>query len=53
MALGKVDDNSIPLDEKRLLALAEQINIACGKLKKEDAIYAQSKHKIKKCTGND
>lgn len=44
MSLGKVDDNGIPIDARRLSALAEQINIACGVIKKEDIKSGKNKY---------
>lgn len=47
MSLGKVDECGIPLDAERLSALAEQINLACGHISKEDLRYGQKKHNPK------
>ena len=50
MGLGKVDEEGVPLDAERLIALAAQINAACGVITKEEAKSAKGKHKTKECT---
>jgi len=45
MSLGRVDENGVPLEAKRLIALAEQINVACGVITKEDLKRGKNKHK--------
>jgi len=52
MGLGKVDENGVPLDAGRLVALAAQINAACGVITKEEAKSAKNKHKTQERTGH-
>ena len=47
MGLGKVDEDGVPLDAKRLIALAEQINVACKVISKEEVRHDKSKGKHK------
>jgi len=45
MSLGKVDDNGVPLAAEKFIALAEQINVACDVITKEELeIAKKSKH---------
>jgi len=45
MSLGKVDENGVPLDAERLVALAEQIYVACKVITKEDLKRGKIRHK--------
>lgn len=46
MSLGKVDENGIPLDAERFIALADQINVACKVIPKDGTRRGKYKHKI-------